>query len=84
MMDDIKTLKTLVKNALANAENDLYRASKSFHKDELDKLYGQSGRTRREILDNYQKESNKYKRCLELIDTWNNTHSASSASVEDE
>lgn len=58
----------IVESALRNAADNLARAKLAFGKmrpDELDKEYGSSGQTCREILEGYQDEVSKIERHLE-------------------
>lgn len=60
----------IVTSALGNASDNLARAKLSFknmHPDELDKEYGSFGQTCREIMDGYQSEVDRIKRCVEWV-----------------
>ena len=43
----------LLENALGNARNNYKRASAAFNGSDLSKEYGESGKTKRQILDEY-------------------------------
>lgn len=63
---------TIVRNALAGAEDNLYRASMQFGKmteKELNSEYGQSGRTCGQIYEEYQTEVAELKRCATWVES---------------
>lgn len=63
---------TIVKSALAGAEDDFYRANMQFGKmsaKELEQEYGQSGRTCGEIFHEYQIERDELKRCVAWVES---------------
>ena len=60
----------IVTSALGKASDNLALAKLSFRHmrpDELDKEYGSSGQTCREIMDEYQSEVDRIKRCVEWV-----------------
>lgn len=62
----------IVKNALAGAEDNLYRANIQFGKmsaKELEQEYGQSCRTCGEILHEYQIERDELRRCVAWVES---------------
>ena len=62
---------TIIKKAMANARgDDLERAEAAFHGmtgPELDQMYGQSGRTRREILEGYRQRRMEWQQANQYL-----------------
>ena len=61
-----------VKTSLGNAEDNLYRANLQFGnmtEEELDKNYGQSGRSCRSIRDGYQQGCDHLKECVQWVES---------------
>jgi len=65
-----KQVLEIVKNAMAGAEDNLFRANRQFGnmtEEELDKKYGQSGKKCGEILSGYQDHHTELKRCVAWV-----------------
>lgn len=70
MNPDIKKdLRRAVQQMLGNAEDNLYRAKRSFTGSDLSAQHGQSGKTRAEILAEYQEDYDRWQRALEAVVT---------------
>jgi hypothetical protein len=60
----------IVKAAMGGVEDNLYRATSAFKNmtnNDLDEQHGQSGQTRRQIVDGYKAQKDKLNLCIEWV-----------------
>jgi len=57
----------VVKGSMAVAKDDLHRATVSFRGQDLSQQYGESGKTRQEILEGYRRRCDHLGKCLAWV-----------------